>query len=130
LWVHRFNASGFTTFERHPSNVGRPIMIDGQQVRAVIRVALSRPQDLWPAVQAVVGAQAARILPAGRADPDDHQRMVASPPPSRGGLLPAHQDLETVTGPALRGQKNRLLDLCERCPDGRAVAASTSAARS
>jgi transposase len=45
-WVHRFNASGFETFEKHPRHAGRPVIIDGQQVRALIRVALSRPEDL------------------------------------------------------------------------------------
>ena len=45
-WVHRFNASGFETFEKQPNHPGRPIIIDGQQVRALIRVALSRPEDL------------------------------------------------------------------------------------
>lgn len=45
-WVHRFNASGFTTFEKQPNHPGRPIIIDGEQVRALIRVALSRPEDL------------------------------------------------------------------------------------
>ncbi len=47
-WVHRFNASGFTTFEKQPNHRGRPLIIDGPQVRALIRVALSRPQDLGP----------------------------------------------------------------------------------
>jgi transposase len=45
-WVKRFNESGFTTFEKQPNHPGRPIIIDGEQVRALIRVALSRPQDL------------------------------------------------------------------------------------
>ena len=45
-WVHRFNASGFETFEKQPNHPGRPIIIDGQQVRSLIRVALSRPEDL------------------------------------------------------------------------------------
>lgn len=45
-WVHRFNESGFSTFEKQPNHPGRPIIIDGQQVRALIRVALSRPEDL------------------------------------------------------------------------------------
>lgn len=45
-WVHRFNASGFSTFEKQPNHPGRPIIIDGQQVRSLIRVALSRPEDL------------------------------------------------------------------------------------
>lgn len=46
LWVKRFNASGFSTFEKHPGHRGRPIIIDGQQVRGLIKVALSRPEDL------------------------------------------------------------------------------------
>ena len=46
LWVKRFNESGFSTFEKHPSHVGRPQIIDSEQVRALIRVALSRPEDL------------------------------------------------------------------------------------
>jgi len=45
-WVHRFNASGFTTFEKQPNHPGRPIIIDGEQVRALIRAATSRPEDL------------------------------------------------------------------------------------
>jgi transposase len=45
-WVHRFNGSGFLSFEKSPGRKGRPIIIDGQQVRALIRVALSRPEDL------------------------------------------------------------------------------------
>ena len=45
-WLHRFNASGFVTFAKSPGRTGRPVVIDGQQVRALIRVALSRPEDL------------------------------------------------------------------------------------
>jgi transposase len=45
-WVHRFNQSGFATFEKQPNHPGRPVIIDGQQVRSLIRVALSRPEDL------------------------------------------------------------------------------------
>ena len=45
-WVHRFNTGGFTTFEKSPGRTGRPVVIDGLQVRSLIRVALSRPEDL------------------------------------------------------------------------------------
>lgn len=46
-WVHRCNASGFENFEKQSNHPGRrPIIIDGQQVRSLIRVALSRPEDL------------------------------------------------------------------------------------
>ena len=45
-WVHRFNASGFETFEKQPNHPGRPTIIAGPQVRSLIKIALSRPQDL------------------------------------------------------------------------------------
>ena len=45
-WLHRFNASGFATFDKSPGRTRRPVIIDGPQVRALIRVALSRPEDL------------------------------------------------------------------------------------
>lgn len=45
-WLHRFNSSGFATFAKSPGRTGRPVIIDGPQVRALIRVALSRPEDL------------------------------------------------------------------------------------
>lgn len=45
-WLHRFNGSGFATFAKSPGRTGRPVVIDGRQVRALIRIALSRPEDL------------------------------------------------------------------------------------
>ncbi len=45
-WVRRFNESGFTTFEAVHNPNGRPALVSGEQVRALIRVALSRPEDL------------------------------------------------------------------------------------
>jgi transposase len=45
-WLHRFNGSGFATFEKSPGRTGRPVIVDSQQVRALIRAALSRPEDL------------------------------------------------------------------------------------
>jgi transposase len=45
-WLHRFNASGFATFERAPNPRGRPASIGSAQIRALIRAATSRPQDL------------------------------------------------------------------------------------
>lgn len=46
LWVTRFNESGFRTFEAVANPFGRPALVSGEQVRALIRVALSRPEDL------------------------------------------------------------------------------------
>lgn len=46
LWLHRFNASGFETFERPTNPYGREPILTSQQVRELIKVALSRPADL------------------------------------------------------------------------------------
>ena len=45
-WVGRFNESGFATFEAVANPYGRPALVNGDQVRALIKVALSRPEDL------------------------------------------------------------------------------------
>lgn len=44
-WVHRFNASGFTTFEAPSNPGGRPPIITGPQVRELIDIALSSPAE-------------------------------------------------------------------------------------
>ena len=44
-WVHRFNASGFTTFEQPPNPKGRRPIITGPQIRELIDVALSSPTE-------------------------------------------------------------------------------------
>jgi transposase len=45
-WVRRCNESGFTTFARIHNPHGRPALVSGEQVRGLIKVALSRPEDL------------------------------------------------------------------------------------
>jgi transposase len=45
-WVRRFNASGFSTFERVPNPIGRIPIIKGDQVRRLIITALSDPEEL------------------------------------------------------------------------------------
>jgi transposase len=44
-WVHRFNESGFTTFERPPNPKGRRPIITGPQIRELIDIALSSPAE-------------------------------------------------------------------------------------
>lgn len=44
-WVHRFNDSGFTTFEQAPNPQGRRPIITGPQIRELIDVALSSPAE-------------------------------------------------------------------------------------
>lgn len=43
--VHRFNESGFTTFEQPPNPKGRLPIITGPQIRELIDLALSRPAE-------------------------------------------------------------------------------------
>lgn len=45
-WLRRCNESGFTTFARVHNPHGRPALVSGEQVRGLIKVALSRPEDL------------------------------------------------------------------------------------
>src|SRR5262252_3956134 len=42
-WVHRFNESGFATFERPSNPKGRLPIITGPQIRELIDIALSSP---------------------------------------------------------------------------------------
>jgi transposase len=44
-WVHRFNASGFTTFEQPPNPKGRLPIITGPPIRELIDIALSSPAE-------------------------------------------------------------------------------------
>jgi len=44
-WVHRFNHSGFTTFEQVPNPKGRPPILRAGQLRELVEVALSNPQE-------------------------------------------------------------------------------------
>jgi transposase len=44
-WVHRFNESGFTTFEQVSNPKGRPPILRAEQLRELVEVALSNPQE-------------------------------------------------------------------------------------
>jgi transposase len=44
-WVHRFNASGFTTFEQVSNPKGRPPILKAEQLRGLVEVALSSPAE-------------------------------------------------------------------------------------
>lgn len=44
-WVHRFNESGFTTFEKVANPQGRPPIVRASQLRELVEVALSNPQE-------------------------------------------------------------------------------------
>jgi transposase len=44
-WVHRFNASGFSTFEQVSNPRGRPPILKAGQLRELVDVALSNPGE-------------------------------------------------------------------------------------
>src|SRR5215831_12446848 len=44
-WVHRFNDSGFATFEQVANPKGRPPILRAEQLRGLVEVALSNPQE-------------------------------------------------------------------------------------
>jgi transposase len=44
-WVHRFNDSGFTTFEQVANPRGRPAILKSEQLRELVEVALSSPEE-------------------------------------------------------------------------------------
>lgn len=45
-WVHRFNETGFVSFEDAPNPQGRPSSLSSRQIRKLIATALARPTDL------------------------------------------------------------------------------------
>jgi transposase len=44
-WIRRFNESGFSTFEAVPNPRGRPPILRAEQLRALVDVALSSPEE-------------------------------------------------------------------------------------
>ena len=44
-WIRRFNASGWTTFERVSNPKGRPPILKAEQLRELVDVALSSPAE-------------------------------------------------------------------------------------
>src|SRR5262249_45008311 len=44
-WTHRFNESGFASFEQVPNPKGRPPILRAAQLRELVEVALSSPSE-------------------------------------------------------------------------------------
>jgi transposase len=69
-WVHRFNESGFRSFEQVPNPKGRPSILKGEQLRELVDVALSSPQERglpfsnWSVAKLAEYCRAKRLLPA------------------------------------------------------------------
>lgn len=45
-WVRTFNAYGFLDFEKVSNPYGRPAILTAEHLRQLVKIALSRPQDL------------------------------------------------------------------------------------
>ena len=69
-WVHRFNESGFGTFEQVPNPKGRPPILRASQLRELIDVALSSPSErglpfsVWSVSKLAEYCRRRRLLPA------------------------------------------------------------------
>lgn len=129
-WVHRFNDSGFMTFEKQPNHPGRPLIIDGEQVRALIRVATSRPEDLGlPFTQWSVSKLKAYCLQQGLIPPitDEWVRRLLR----REGLSYQHtKTWKTSNDPEFEVKKTGFSTSITRHPKTGPSSASTSVARS
>lgn len=68
-WVHRFNDSGFASFEQVSNPKGRPPILKGEQLRGLIDVALSSPLERglpfsnWSVAKLAEYCRAKRLLP-------------------------------------------------------------------
>jgi transposase len=68
-WVHRFNESGFASFEQVPNPKGRPSILKGEQLRELVDVALSSPLERglpfsnWSVPKLAEYCRAKRLLP-------------------------------------------------------------------
>ena len=85
-WVHRFNASGFGTFEQAPNPQGRRPIITGPQIRELIDVALSSPAErglpfsAWTVPKLAEYCRRRGLLPPIT----DFTKPSCSTPPARG----------------------------------------------
>ncbi|MCZ7562647.1 MAG: helix-turn-helix domain-containing protein [Burkholderiales bacterium] len=95
-WVHRFNESGFATFEQVPNPKGRPPILRGEQLRELVEVALSSPPGARAAVLKLVRAEAGRVLPRQAAAAAGDRRVGAPAVAPRGPERPAHPHLEAL----------------------------------
>ena len=63
-WVHRFNESGFSTFEQVANPKGRPPILRAEQLRELNRSGLVQPAGARIAVLQLVGPEVGRVLPS------------------------------------------------------------------
>lgn len=68
-WVRRFNASGFSTFELATNPKGRPAILRPEQLRELVEIALSSPEERglpftsWSVSKLAAYCRRRRVLP-------------------------------------------------------------------
>jgi transposase len=120
-WVHRFNESGFATFEQVPNPKGRPPILRAAQLRELIDVALSSPSErglpfsVWSVSKLAEYCRRRKLLPAVT---DEWVRRLLR----REGLTAQRaRTWKTSTHPRSTVKKKLIRALYRRCPSRSAV---------
>jgi hypothetical protein len=120
--VHRFNASGFDSFEKQPNHPGRPIIIDGHD-RNPSHFGRRRPG--WPRVSfASMSAEDWDCRASQLSEPGTGADDVAQP------LLDQARRLSPQSGDVVQIRGKRRIRVCDRhlhSPSGQARAVSSCA---
>lgn len=118
-WVHRFNESGLTTFERVSNPKGRPPILRAGQLRELVDVALSNPSErglpfaTWSVPKLAEYCRHKRLLPAIS---DEWVRRLLR----REGLTPQRiRTWKTSTDPDFDVKKNASGDSTAAAREGR-----------
>lgn len=129
-WVHRFNASGFTTFERPTNPKGREPILHAHHLRALVDVALSSPLErglpfaTWSVASLAAYCKARGLLPAVS---DEWVRRLLR----REGLTPQRmRTWKTSADPAFERKKTAFAASIGAAQRARRSSASTSGGRS
>ena len=129
-WVHRFNESGFTTFERPTNPTGRVPIVRAPQLRALVDVALSSPLErglpfaTWSVASLSAYCRAEGLLPAIS---DEWVRRLLR----RQGLTPQRiRTWKTSADPAFERKKTPFAAPTGPARRARRWSASTSGGRS
>ncbi len=129
-WIRRFNESGFTTFEAVPNPRGRPPILKAQQLRDLVDVALSSPEErglpfsTWSVPKLAEYCRGKGLLPPVT---DEWVRRLLR----REGLTPQRiRTWKTSHDPAFEVKKTPSEPCTRRARRARRLSASTSGGRS
>ncbi|MCZ7563109.1 MAG: helix-turn-helix domain-containing protein [Burkholderiales bacterium] len=95
-WVHRFNESGFATFEQVPNPEGPSADSQGRAAPGTRRGGPLQSPGARAAVLKLVRAEAGRVLPRQAAAAAGDRRVGAPAVAPRGPERPAHPHLEAL----------------------------------